>query len=385
MTANVGPARDRVDGLDKVTGAATYAVEFDVPHCAYAWTVESTIAKGRVTAIDPRAALAAPGVLAVLTHENAPKLAKPNQNEAPPTRRGIRNEERNPLSDATVHYAGQYLAAVVAQSIEQARHAASLVRVNYATEGPVVLTLDAAGDSAERPAENNGEAVQIASGDVAPALTDPELVRIEQTYVTPTETHNPIEMSGTIAAWDGDRADGLRMQPSSSKACEHVVAASFGLKDDDVRVISPFVGGAFGCKGAVWPHVLLAAMAAKVARVPVKLHVPRQSMFTSTGHRTPTRQTMTFAASRDGKLRAMQHVTETHTSTVGTYVESCGARSTAMLYASPAIRIDETIHRADVGTPTFMRRRANAPARSRWSARWTNSRTRSPSIRCGCA
>ncbi|HTK97945.1 MAG TPA: xanthine dehydrogenase family protein molybdopterin-binding subunit [Pseudomonadales bacterium] len=355
-SATIGPARNRVDGRLKVTGAAKYAVEFDVPNCAYAWPVDSTIAKGTISAIDTEAARAVPGVLAVLTHQNAPKLSNPPKDKG---QTGIRNEERLPLSDATVYYAGQYVALVVAQSAEQARYAASLVRVTYARQR-ASLTMDEARASAERPEENNGDEVQIAKGDVDATLRDPQLVKIEQTYVTPAETHNPIEMSGTIAAWSGDT---LTIYDATQfvKGVQHIVAASFGIDADNVHVICPFVGGAFGCKGAVWPHVLLAAMAAKSAGVPVKLHISRQDMFTGTGHRTPTRQRVALAATHDGKLRAMRHVTETCTSTVGQYVESCGARSTAMLYDSPVIRVEETVYPVNVATPTFMRAPGECP------------------------
>ena len=146
-----------------------------------------------------------PGVLAVLTHLNAPKLKAPlpGAKERQMTG-GIRNEDRFPLSDATVHYGGQYVALVVAQTLEQARHAASLVRVTYAPE-TAVLTMEAGKSEAEKPKKNNQDKVQIKKGDVAAALADGQLVKIEQTYITPTETHNPIEMSGTIAVWESDK------------------------------------------------------------------------------------------------------------------------------------------------------------------------------------
>src|SRR5712671_1111080 len=191
--AIMGPARSRVDGRLKVTGAAKYAVEFEVPQCAHGWTLESNIAKGKITAIDTKAAQAVPGVLAVLTHLNMPKFKEAPKGQGG-TGAGIRNEERYPLSDDGVHYAGQYVALVVAGTIEQARHAASLVKVNYAPEEPL-LTMEAAAKKAEKPKKNNDTPVQINKGDAAAALKDAGLVKIEQTYVTPTETHNPIEMS----------------------------------------------------------------------------------------------------------------------------------------------------------------------------------------------
>src|SRR5205807_938517 len=185
--ATMGPARSRVDGRLKVTGAAKYAVEFEVPKCAHGWTVESNIAKGKITEIDTKAAQAVPGVLAVLTHVNMPKFKEAPKKEERGV--GIRNEERFPLSDDGVHYAGQYVALVVAETIEQARHAASLVKVTYAPEEPL-LTMEAAVKKAEKPKTNNDQHAQIKKGDVDAAFKDSGLVKIEQTYLTPTETHN---------------------------------------------------------------------------------------------------------------------------------------------------------------------------------------------------
>ncbi|MDQ6808273.1 MAG: xanthine dehydrogenase family protein molybdopterin-binding subunit [Verrucomicrobiota bacterium] len=356
----VGPARNRVDGRLKVTGAAKYSVEFEVPNCAFAWPVESNIAKGKIVGIDAAAAQSAPGVLAVISHLNAPKPKEPAAKEERNSGHGIRNEQRLPLSDDGVYYAGQYVALVVATTIEQAQYAAGLVRVSYAPAEPL-LTMEAASHKAEKPKSNHDENVQIKKGDVAAALADANLIKIEQTYITPTETHNPIEMSGTIAAWEGDNKLTLYDSTQFVKGVQSILSRAWGLETENVRVICPFVGGAFGCKGAVWPHVFLAVMAAKAAGVPVKMHVPRKYMFTGTGHRTPTRQQITLAANRDGKLQAMQHVSETLTSTVGKFTESCGARSTGIMYASPAIRVEETVYPVNVATPTFMRAPGECP------------------------
>ncbi|MBA3962700.1 MAG: xanthine dehydrogenase family protein molybdopterin-binding subunit [Chthoniobacterales bacterium] len=356
-TTNIlGPARSRVDGPLKVTGRAKYAVEFVVPQCSYAWPVESNIAKGKITAIDSKAAQAAPGVLKILTHENAPKIKKASGGMM----KGIPGEQRNPLSDDEVYYAGQYVALVVARTIEQARYAASLVRVSYAPEEPL-LNMEDAEHKAKKPKKNNDEHVQLTKGDVESALQNHDLVRLEQTYYTPTETHNPIEMSGTIAQWDGDKKLNVWDATQFVKGVQNLLAESFDLEVENVRVVSPFVGGAFGCKGATWPHVLLAAMAAKATGTPVKFHLPRKLMFTGTGHRTPTRQTLTMAATTDGKLQAIRHVSDTLTSPVAEFTESCGARSTGLMYACPAIRVEETVFPVNIATPTFMRAPGECP------------------------
>src|SRR5438874_2655685 len=214
---------------------------------------------------------------------------------------------------------------------------------------------------AVKPKKNLGDNVQIKKGDVDIALQDSNLVKIEQTYTTPTETHNPIEMSGTIAAWEADDKLTLYDATQFVKGVQSVLAGAWNLAPDNVRVICPFVGGAFGCKGAVWPHVFVAAIGAKAAGLPVKLHVTRRNMFVGTGHRTPTRQTIALAATRDGKLQAMRHVSQTLTSPVGKYVESCGARSTGVMYESPSIWIEEVTYPVNIGTTTFMRAPGECP------------------------
>jgi xanthine dehydrogenase YagR molybdenum-binding subunit len=296
-------------------------------------------------------------VLAVLTHLNTPKFKTPPKAEGMV---GIRNEERFPLNDDDVHYAGQYVALVMAKTLEQARHAAALVRVSYAPEEPL-LTMEAAGEKATKPKTNNKERAQIDKGDVEAALSDASLVKLVQTYLTPTETHNPIEMSGTIAVWEGEQKLTLYDATQFVKGVQSILARALGLEVENVRIICPFVGGAFGCKGAVWMHVFLAAIGAKVAGVPVKVHVTRRNMFVGTGHRTPTRQTVSLAARRDGKLQGIQHVSHTLTSTVGKFTESCGARSTGLMYESPSIRVEETVYPVHVATPTFMRAPGECP------------------------
>lgn len=354
----LGPARNRVDGKAKVTGTAKYSVEFEVPKCAYAWPVESNIAKGTITSIDTTEAQKSPGVLAIVSHLNAPKPKEPAPKKD--NGHGIRNEERLPFADGQIHYAGQYVTLVVGQTIEQARRAARLVQVSYAPERPL-LAMEEAEHVAKKPSKNHDENVQLKTGNVDDALADSNLTKIEQTYSTPTETHNPIEMSGTIAAWDAD--DKLTVWDSTQfvKGVQSIVSRAWNLPTENVRVICPFVGGAFGCKGAVWPHVLAATMGAKAAGVPVKFHVRRQDMFTSTGHRTPTRQKVSLAAGKEGKLRAMRHVTNTLTSTVGHFTESAGARSTGVMYASPSIWVEETVFPVNMSTPTFMRAPGECP------------------------
>ncbi|HEV8417863.1 MAG TPA: xanthine dehydrogenase family protein molybdopterin-binding subunit [Candidatus Udaeobacter sp.] len=353
---SMSTALSRVDGPLKVTGAAKYPAEFNLPNLAYAFLVMSPIAKGTITAIDSSAAEKSPGVLAVITHLNAPKLAEPPNDQK---RVGIRIEEREPLADDKISYGGQYVAAVVADTSENARHAASLLKISYAPEKPVLRKEDATRE--EKPQKHLDRELQKIKGDVGAALARDDLVKIENTYSTPTETHNPMETHATIASWDAP--DRLTIYDATQyvKGAQGIVAQAFGLPRDNVHVICPFVGGAFGSKGPVWTHTILAAMAAKVVNRPVRVELTRQQMFSGTGHRTPTFQTIALAATRDGNLQAIRHHSEMVTSPVGDWVETCGLGSTNVLYDAPAIEFDHVVHTVNVSQPSFMRAPGECP------------------------
>jgi len=340
----------------KATGAARYATEASPENVLYAWALKSTISNGRIASLDAAAAESAPGVRLVLTPQNALKLTKPK----PSASGGLQNEERMPLSDDQISYGGQYVALVVADSLEEAQHAASLVKIQYEPAN-FALEPEQASKTAKKPKKNNGEDVQLKKGDVDEALADKNLVVIERTYNTPTETHNPMEPSATMAEWTAEGSLQVNDATQYVKGVQDLLAQAFDLKREQVRVSSPFVGGAFGCKGAGWPHIFLTAMAAKMTGAPVKFALARQDMFSCAGHRTPTAQTIALAATRDGKLRAMRHQVETVTSPLGEFTESCGARSTGVLYECPAIVVDETVFTVNVATPTFMRAPGECP------------------------
>lgn len=361
MTASIqaksmSTALSRVDGPLKVTGSAKYPAEFNLPNLTYAFLVMSPIAKGTITAIDASAAEKSRGVLAVITHLNAQKLAEPPNDQKGV---GIRIEEREPLADDKISYGGQYVAAVVADTSQNARHAASLLKISYAPEKPALRKEDGARE--ENPQKQLDSRLQKTKGDVGAALAREDLVKIEHTYSTPTETHNPMETHATIASWDA--ADRLTIYDATQyvKGVQGIVAQAFGLPRDNVRVICPFVGGAFGSKGPVWTHTILAVMAAKVVNRPVRVELTRQQMFSGTGHRTPTFQTIALAATRDGKLEAIRHHSEMVTSPVGAWVERCGIGSTNVLYDAPAIEFDHVVHRVNVSQPSFMRAPGECP------------------------
>lgn len=341
----VGKPLDRVDGRRKVTGTATFAADHRQDRAVHAVLVQSTIARGRIVAIDTAAASRAPGVLAVLTHENAPKLRKAASGEP--------GEDRLPLADDLVHYAGQHVGLVVADTIERARHAASLVAVRYQREEPVLVAQEDA--AVDRPAR-----LQRRRGDAAAALAADGVVNLRQVYTTPVETHNPLEPSATVASWEGDRLT-VADSTQAVMVTRDFLAETFGIPKSNVRVLCPFTGGAFGCKGSQWPHTVLAAMGAMAAPAapgtlrPVQLNLTREQMFTSVGHRPPTVQTIALAARRDGALTAVSHDTLHPTSPTTRYIEDCGGSTSWRLYACENVAITHRVVRVNVGPPTAMR------------------------------
>ncbi len=363
-TELVGRPVDRVDGRFKITGAARYAADTPVARAAHAVIVQSTIARGRVRRIETGAAERAPGVLVVLTPANMPRLRPVKADFAAggvPGGGTVLGEDRLPLSDDRVHYAGQHLAVVVAETLEEARHAASLVEVAYDAERPV-LDLDDPAAVAETPEKWFGEPLQLRRGDPDAAFdrAKAEGAVVEATYTTPAEHHNPMEPSATVALWEGEQ---LTVYDSTQwvVGTRNALARAFGLSPEQVRVICPYVGGGFGCKGWIWPHTLLAAAAARVVGRPVKLVLTRLQMFTSVGHRPPTVQTVALGAGKDGRLLAGRHATVHVTSPVGTHIEACGLLTTRSLYAIPNLETAHRLVRINVATPTAMRAPGECP------------------------
>ncbi|MGI9036710.1 MAG: xanthine dehydrogenase family protein molybdopterin-binding subunit [Pyrinomonadaceae bacterium] len=347
----IGKPIDRKDGRLKVTGQAKYAAEFNQPKMAYAFPVRSTIGNGAITAFETSAAKNAGGVLEILTHENAPRL-KPI--DAPEARRtgGQLGEQLLPLQDNKVNYFGQYIALVVAETYEQARTAAEMVKVSYAQETPAI-DLDkelTKADEPERAQTNQGQAASVIES--AP-------VKIEQIYRTPTENHQPMEPHATISVWNG--ADKLTIYDSTQgvKGAQGTTAYFLGLKPENVRVISPFVGGGFGCKGSQWAHILMSAMAAKTVNRPVKLAITRQMMITNVGRRPETIQKVALASDNSGALSAIRHANSSYKAFSG-YFEQSGT-PTKVLYNSPMREITYKIAKLNVNSPTYMRAPGETP------------------------
>src|SRR2546423_1001242 len=339
-SANIGQPLARVDGKLKVTGAATYAAEFVRPKLAYGVLIQSAIANGRVDKIDISAAKLAPGVVGVLTRENAPQF-KPYPDDL--TKKGAPGENRVPLQDDEIHYAGQHLGVVVAESFEQATHAASLVRITYQAQKPVVtIPGEAAQKSAMMPETFIGrEKLQVKRGDVDAALAG-AAHKIDTAYSTPIENHNPIETYSTTAEWEAPDRLLIHECTRGIKQLQKIVANAFSLSRENIRIVCPFIGGAFGSKGFQWSHTLLAIATAQVVQRPVKLSLSRSQMFDSAGERAATEQRFSVGVDSAGKLVALRHVTTCHCSPVSEYPEACG-NMTRMLYSCPNVDVSHRL------------------------------------------
>jgi xanthine dehydrogenase YagR molybdenum-binding subunit len=340
---------DRVDGRLKVTGGARYAAEFPVANLAYAVIVQSTVPTGRIAAIDTTAAARAPGVLRVMTHRNTAKV--------PPVKPSfLSTNALSLLQNDRVNYNGQPIAVVVADSFERATDAASLVRVRYADAGTPTLDMEAAKETAYKPAKDRS--ADSAHGSVAAGLAAAE-VKVDAHYTTPIENHNPMEPHATTAVWEGDN---LTVYDATQyvMGVRDMLSQIMGVDPPNVRVVSHFVGGGFGCKGLMWSQVPLAAMAARAVHRPVKLVLTRRQMYGPVGARPQTSQHVVLGAKRDGTLTAVRHDSVSHTSRYEDYTETCAA-VTRMLYACPNIETTHRLVKLDLGAPTFQRAPGEAP------------------------
>jgi len=338
----IGAPVTRIDGSLKVTGAARYAVDHPLDNVAFGVPVASTVGNATIHNIDTTIAQRMPGVLAILHHGNTEQLFRPAGQLEQNSRAG---EARPPFEDDKVYYYGQYVALVVANTFEQAQEAARHVRVDYELH-PSVVDISAA-----RPPEGPPR-IHYARG-IADQAFDSAPVKIDETYVLPVETHNPMELHATIAKWDGDK---VILYESSQGVVnhQHVLSEMLGIPLDQVQVLSPFCGSGFGGKLFPWPHSHLAALGAKRVNRPVKVVVPRSLMFTTVGHRPLTQQRMRLGATQEGKLLSVQHDVLQPTSMVDTYVEQCTGVTT-MLYSCENLTANQTLVPMNIGTPTPMR------------------------------
>lgn len=345
----IGSRLTRLEGPAKVAGTAPYAYEFAVDAPLYLHPLQATVANGRITAMDASAAEALDGVRAVLTVFDAPTLADTS------------NGDLAVLQDDRVHYRGQLIGGVIADSLETARHAAGLVDVAYeATGHDTELLVDHPGLYTPEKVNPDYDA-DTSDGDVDAALRGSAFI-VDQTYTTPHEHNSPMEPHATIALWEPD-GPGLTLFDSTQGV--HVVrkelAATFGLEQDRIRVVAKNIGGGFGSKGAPHSHNVLAVMAAqRVPDRPVKLALTRQQMFDVVGYRTPTIQRVRLGADVDGHLLAITHDAVEQTATVKEYAEQT-AVSARMMYASTTRSTSHRLVKLDVAVPFWMRAPGECP------------------------
>jgi xanthine dehydrogenase YagR molybdenum-binding subunit len=346
ISSPIGRDTVRVDGPLKVTGLASYTSDFHFPGMFYAVPVEATIANGRIEQLETAAAEKMPGVRAVIHRGNIGKLYR---SVPRPDFLGICDERRPPFADDVVRYYGQYVAVVVADTFERAKAAADAVRVTYAAEKPNV---DPNLKADEKPA------VDSERGDPDRALAEAP-VKLDETYITPVETHNPMELHATTAVWDGPQLT-IYDTTQSVNNSQDVIAQVFGIPVDQVRVVSKFLGSGFGGKLWPWTQCYLAAEAARQLQKPVKLVVSRKMMFQSVGHRPRTVQRVRIGATSEGKLLSLQHDYVQTSAMLDDYKEDCG-ESTAMQYSVPNLRVTSAKARRNVGSPTSMRGPGRVP------------------------
>jgi CO/xanthine dehydrogenase Mo-binding subunit len=289
----IGAPLNRVEGRLKVTGTATYPLDATAAGLAHAVIVQSTVASGRIRAIAVTAAERAPGVLAVLTHANAPAVALGPMTVLGPS-------PLPPFQSDEIRHAGQHVAMVVADTLEQAQAAAALIEVTYEEGSPLLSPDDPRAERVPHPWVPDQH-----RGDVERALASAD-VRLESVYSTAENSHNPIGLFSTLAAWEGDSLT-LHDTTQWPHGVRLSLAQAFGLDANAVHVLTPFVGGAFGAGLRVWPHVALAALAARVVQRPVKLVLTRAQMFTSLGHRPASVHRLSIGAARDGHFVAIDH------------------------------------------------------------------------------
>jgi xanthine dehydrogenase YagR molybdenum-binding subunit len=342
----------RVDGEVKVRGQARFTAEFDFPDLSHAALVYSTIAKGQVLRIDTARAKSEPGVLEVLTYKNMPRLKAPPLWDVADLKKGMASSSLPILQDASVNWDGQPVAVVIAETREQAEHAASLVEVEYRAVRPD-SSFDAMKPDAETPANVLGEPAVIEIGDAAKAIQDSD-ARIDRVYRTPRYNHNAIEPHATIALWNEDGTLAVLESSQSVNTAGRTLAVIFGLDHKQVQVLGPFVGGGFGGKGSLWSHTALCAAAAKVVKRPVKLALSREGVFRVVGGRTISEQHVVLGARRDGRLNALIHTCLTATTAHGRYAEQCTFPA-RHLYGPPNIYIHQKIVDLDTVANTWMR------------------------------
>ena len=343
----IGAQVSRLDGPLKVQGQATFSAEYVLEDMVYAALRYSTVARGRITTLDTSVAEAAAGVVLVMTYRNAPEMAPPPVFLTAP--QAAAGSSLSVMQDDSIHWNGEPVALVLAETQEQADHAASLIEVAYESHPP--RTFAQAKAAPRIPDSLVGQPVQVAIGDAEAALTD-AAHSIDRTYTTPRHSHNAIEPHALTLAWDGDE---LLVHDASQGVSLHAwtLAQVFGIEEDQVHVTSPFVGGGFGGK-TVWSHHLLAAAAARLADRPVRITLSREGVYRLVGGRTNTEQRVAIGAADDGKFTALVH-TGISAMTAHNGMAEQFTFPARHVYATESLKTDQLVADMDMLANSFMR------------------------------
>lgn len=337
----IGRPLDRIDGHAKVMGRALYSADHSVDDLAYGHIVTAAIAHGQITAINTATVREMPGVLLVMTHENAPK-----QTPAPAKAENRHARPKPQLASAQVQYFGQAVALVVAQTPEDARAAADALEVTYARQ-PGAYDLEA-----ERPRAYDPEGGDSKVGDVETALSRSP-VRVDATYTTPYQSHNMMEPPASVARWNGDKLT-VHCAVQLVEAAHKSIADTLKMPPEKVEVISEYIGGGFGGKLPVYADAILAALAARELRRPVKVVLTRQQLFHLTTHRPASIQRVRLGAEHDGTLIALAHESYAQSARADEFSEPV-VSSTRSLYAAPHRLTTERISALDLPVADSMR------------------------------
>ncbi|PYV45016.1 MAG: acylaldehyde oxidase [Acidobacteria bacterium] len=345
----IGQPVSRVDGRLKVTGGARYTADIPIEGVVHAAIVHSTIANGRTVSIHTMAAENAPGVLAVFTHRNMPRM---NPTPKPWSHLHPHGQSYLPLQDEQIHYAGQPIALVVAHTLDQAIYAGRLIKVNYEIHPAVVFGPHTTKEAVQPPRFLWPVASLVGDAEKGIATA---AVKIEQTYTTADRHHNPMEPHATIAAWEPDGTLTLYDTTQHIFGTRELVSMVLGIPQEKINVIAQFLGGGFGCKGYVWPHTLLAALAAKVLNRPVQVQLTRAQLYSMVGHQPATVQTIALGATRDGKLTGIRHDSISPTAVFDNYIEYAALCPRSLWAAGEGIWTNHKIVHVNRNTPTALR------------------------------
>ncbi|MEH2214034.1 xanthine dehydrogenase family protein molybdopterin-binding subunit [Nostoc sp.] len=349
MNKIIGKPLDRVDGRLKVTGEAPYTADVPIENLTYGVIFQSAIASGKIIQIDITAAAVAPGVIDIITYQQTPSLVKIPLFGPP--------QPQSTEKDHNIYYDGQHLGVVIAQTLEQAETAASRIKIIYEEAIPTVTMAHTEIFEPESIFFGTIPA-KISRGDVESGKVQADVL-VEQVYTTPIEHHNPLEPSATIAMWEGDNLT-LYETTQGVSATQGQIASILNIPEENVRVISKYLGGGFGCKALLRSHTILAAIAARQVKRPVKVVLTRSQMYTACGHRSETQQQLTLGATKEGKLTLIEQIGTSLTSLFDDFAEPVGA-ATTMMYACANLEIKYRLGRINAGTPTFMRGPGEAP------------------------